>query len=355
MDKLFYEAFENRYRGSFKTIKNRLNAYIPFVTPFKNTSTQPTALDLGCGRGEWLELLQESGFDTKGIDSNEEMLLRAKEHGLNVEQIDIFSYLCKVPSQSINVISAFHVAEHLSFDNLFNLIQESYRILTPGGLLILETPNSENLLVGTSTFYIDPTHNRPIPEALLSFTAEYAGFKRVKSLYLQEPQKLDDIHTATLKTIFNNVSPDYAIIAQKDADKEFLNSFNSAFEKNYGVRLDELITHYDKIMNFNLNKIEELYRDIRNIKLNFPDIKILESHTKQSNNQESRIDYSAQYWQAISEQLQQELNNIYKSTSWRLTYPLRKIKNACLIYPKLIVIVTNKWSLFKHLLTKRNK
>jgi O-antigen chain-terminating methyltransferase len=298
MDKLFYEAFENRYRGSFETIKNRLNVYIPFVTPFKNTSTQPTALDLGCGRGEWLELLEQNGFHAKGIDADEGMLLRAKERQLNVEQIDIFSYLNNVPSQSINVISAFHVAEHLSFENLFNLIQESYRILTPGGLLILETPNSENLLVGTSTFYIDPTHNRPLPETLLSFTAEYIGFKRIKPLYLQEQKKLNDIPYVTLRTIFNNVSPDYAIIAQKNASEEFLNSFNSAFEKSYGVRLDELITRYDHIINFNL---------------------------------------------------------IYKNNSWLLTYPLRKIKNIYSIYTKLVKIVKNKWSLFRYSLTNRNK
>ena len=89
-------------------------------------------------------------------------------------------------ADSLTVVSAFHVVEHIPFETLRQLVDEAYRVLKPGGLLILETPNSENLVVGTSSFYLDPTHQRPLPAQLLTFVVEYAGFERVKTLYLQE-------------------------------------------------------------------------------------------------------------------------------------------------------------------------
>ena len=85
----------------------------------------------------------------------------------------------------------------------------------PGGLLIMETPNPENIVVATRNFYLDPTHQRPIPPMLLAFVAEYAGFARVKTLRLQESKELVNKGDVSLQDVFAGASPDYAVVAQK--------------------------------------------------------------------------------------------------------------------------------------------
>jgi len=163
----FYRAFEEKHRGPRELIKSRLQAYLPFITAIKNIYPQPKAIDLGCGRGEWLELLGEHGFDAQGVDLDDGMLKACREIGLNVHTGDAVSFLKNLPNDSQAIISGFHVAEHIPFDDLKILVEEALRSLKPAGLLILETPNPENIVVGTSSFYVDPTHIRPLPPLLL--------------------------------------------------------------------------------------------------------------------------------------------------------------------------------------------
>ena len=182
----FYRAFEDRYRGSRHLIKDRLRVYLPFIEQLKACYPDTPALDLGCGRGEWLELLQENGFKPTGVDVDDGMLEACRELGLSVEHCDALEALKNLADESQIVVSGFHIAEHLPFDILQTLVKETLRVLKPGGLLILETPNPENLTVGTSSFYFDPSHLRPIPPPLLAFLPEYYGFKNVKTIRLQE-------------------------------------------------------------------------------------------------------------------------------------------------------------------------
>lgn len=165
----FYHAFEERFRGSRDLIKSRLRVYLPFVEPLRGLNKDAKAVDLGCGRGEWLELLQELKFDAQGVDLDDGMLKICREVGLKVQTIDAIAFLKKLPDASHVVISGFHIVEHIQFIDLQVLVQEALRVLMPGGILILETPNPENIIVGTSSFYLDPTHQRPIPPQLLSF------------------------------------------------------------------------------------------------------------------------------------------------------------------------------------------
>ena len=111
----FYRAFEDKFRGSRELIKSRLNAYISFILPFKELYENPQAIDLGCGRGEWLELLKEQGFDAQGVDLDEGMLTACIERGLKVQLADALTVLRSLPNESQTIVSAFHLVEHIPF------------------------------------------------------------------------------------------------------------------------------------------------------------------------------------------------------------------------------------------------
>jgi len=242
----FYRKFEDRYRGSRSLIKERLKVYLPFVRPLCLRYPQSEILDLGCGRGEWLELLEEEGFNARGVDLDKGMLAACKELGLNAEFGDAIDTFKKIPDDSVSVVSAFHFVEHIDFDHVITIIKESARVLVPGGLLILETPNTENITVGTLYFYLDPTHFKPIPSLLLSFVAEYCGFERIKVLRLQELKNLhDENFDISLMDVVSGVSPDYSIVAQKTCDESFGAMFDDVFSKKYGLTLDELAERYE--------------------------------------------------------------------------------------------------------------
>ncbi|RMO80977.1 Chromosome segregation ATPase [Pseudomonas syringae pv. philadelphi] len=241
----FYRAFEDRYRGSRELIHERQQVYVPFLEPLKQLYPECSALDLGCGRGEWLEILVQNGFQALGIDLDAGMLEACNALGLPVEKVDALEKLKSMPDESLTVVSGFHIAEHIPFDDLKVLVAEALRVLKPAGLLILETPNSENLVVGTQTFYLDPTHNCPIPHLLLSFLAEYSQFSRSQLLRLQEPETLAQGRPVDLFSVLHGVSPDYAVVAQKAAAPEQMELFDTVFAQEYGLSLESLSRRYD--------------------------------------------------------------------------------------------------------------
>ena len=246
MSEGFYRAFEEKHRGSRELIKTRLQVYAPFVEPLKQIYESLQTIDLGCGRGEWLELLTQWGFDAHGVDIDDEMLGPSRELGLKVQLKDALDALHGLDDESQVVVSGFHIAEHIPFIDLQTLVQEALRVLKPGGLLILETPNPENILVGTTNFYLDPTHIRPIPPLLLSFLPEYYGFERVKILRLQEALDIQGAASTSLIDVLTGVSPDYSIVAQKSIAQEQLKMFAEPFSVEYGVTLNSLSEKYDQ-------------------------------------------------------------------------------------------------------------
>lgn len=280
----FYRAFEDIHRGSRELIKSRLTVYLAFIQPLKHFYAIFNGIDLGCGRGEWLELMQENAIDVQGVDLDEGMLEASRTRGFKVSNGDAIQKLQSLEAESQILVSAFHLAEHLPFDSLQVLMQDSLRVLKPGGLLIIETPNPENIVVGTANFYVDPTHQRPIPSQLMSFMADYFGFYKVKILRLQEPSGLSGSNSLNLLSVLNGVSPDYAVVAQKAGPSEIIAAVAPAFEADYGLSLENLASRYDR-----------------------------------------QIQATAQQAQATAQQLERVLNAIYSSILWRITKPLRKI------------------------------
>jgi len=264
----FYKAFEDQFRGSRELIKERLRAYQPFLENLHAIDPYGQALDLGCGRGEWLEILGELNIAASGIDLDEGMLSDCRNLGLNVEQGNALTKLSQQADNSLVLISGFHLVEHLSNADLQTLIKESFRALRPGGLLILETPNTENITVATINFYFDPSHLRPIPAKLLQFLTQYTGFARSKIIGLQESAQIrDNPNPPSLFQVLNEASPDYAVISQKAGTFEEMAIFDEAFSRPYGLSLDGLAARYDAGIQGQLNhtnhQMHEMQRLLR--------------------------------------------------------------------------------------------
>ena len=248
----FYIAFENRYRGSRELIKQRQTSYLPYIAPLNTVYPNLKAIDLGCGRGEWLELLKENGVDASGVDLDDAMLSSCIASNLKVKKIDAISALQELPNASLHIISGFHIAEHLPFEQLIELIHQALRVLSPGGLLILETPNSENINVATSSFYLDPTHRNPIPAQLLSFLMTYSGFAFTTELRLNADISPAEGAWLTLRNVLTGVSRDYALIAQKAHGELALNIPIQMTSNNLGLSFDDLVGPFDsQLLNMN--------------------------------------------------------------------------------------------------------
>lgn len=179
-----YASFEDVFRGAREDIKDCLRVYLPRLQEAGAGWPDAPALDLGCGRGEWLELLRGERLEVTGVDSNRIFIQECRERGLNVIEGDALSYMRSVRDASLGAVTAFHLVEHVPLPVLLALLDETVRVLKPGGIAIFETPNPANILVGANNFYYDPTHRNPLPSLLLSFLAEARGLTRVEVLPL---------------------------------------------------------------------------------------------------------------------------------------------------------------------------
>lgn len=216
MENDFYLRLEERFRGSIDLVKQRLGVYLPLTAQVQALYPAGLAIDVGCGRGEWLTLMKEQGFTGLGIDTNADMVAVCAKQGINAECADALDRLSAIEDASVALVSGFHIAEHLPFDTLMALMQQAHRVLLPGGLLILETPNPENLDVGLWAFYMDPTHRHPIPAPLLQFLGEEAGFADNHILKLNGPEKPGDDQPPMARVTWAlSAHPDSSLVAQK--------------------------------------------------------------------------------------------------------------------------------------------
>jgi SAM-dependent methyltransferase len=235
MSDQFYRAFEEKFRGPRGLIQQRLEVYLPFVQPVCAAYPEALVLDLGCGRGEWLELLQKNGIAAMGVDLDTGMLAACQQINLKVQCQDALESLKQLQDGSASVVSAFHLVEHLPFDRVKDLVAECHRVLKPGGLLIMETPNPENFMVATHNFYLDPTHLRPIPPDLLAFVPEYFGYESVKILRLQETDGVKTHPNLSMLDVLTGASPDYAVVAQKAGYTALKQSLQALFDQAFGI------------------------------------------------------------------------------------------------------------------------
>ena len=215
-----YLTFEDHFRGTREEIKELFRAYLPVLKSHGIGTSEMPLLDVGCGRGEWLEILRQEGMHARGVDANRVMLEESRTRKLQVVESDAIAYLQSLDAESLGGLTAFHIIEHLPFPDLVNLLDETVRVLKPGGVAIFETPNPGNVLVGTQQFYLDPTHLKPLPSLLMRFLAEERGLCRVEILELHpcpDGVRVPE-HGCAVAERFNQLfygPQDYAIIGWK--------------------------------------------------------------------------------------------------------------------------------------------
>ncbi|MEH2394499.1 MAG: methyltransferase domain-containing protein [Nostoc sp.] len=210
----FYVAFEDQFRGSREEIKNRLITHISSVEKAITSTGNAPIVDIGCGRGEWIDLLSKQGFKASGIDINVAMVQECQNLGLDAVLGDGLEYLRSLPDNSLAAVSSFHVIEHLQLQKLISLIDEVLRVLRSGGVVILETPNPENLIVGACNFYLDPTHRNPIPPPTAKFILESRGFAQVEIRRLHPMTENHNLENPFLNSLLLGCQ-DYAVIGWK--------------------------------------------------------------------------------------------------------------------------------------------
>ncbi len=176
-----YADFERRFRGSSEEITGRLAGYLPLF------AAGGEVLDIGCGRGEFLALLQESGRRPLGLDLSDSMLEEARSRGLACVKADALDFLKARPDASLDGIFSSQVIEHFEPGYLRRVIAECFRVLRPGAALLLETINPLSLFALSRIYFLDPTHQRPLHPEYMRYLLENSGFGDVEILFGVEP------------------------------------------------------------------------------------------------------------------------------------------------------------------------
>lgn len=217
-----YSAFEDSMRGPRESIMQRLGGdYLGDLVSLPGQDLP--VVDLGCGRGELVESLAALGQPAIGIDNNLSQLASVGV-GQFVEA-EVFQWLDARGSDTVRAIVATHLIEHVPVDLQVRLFFESYRVLAPGGIIIVETPNASSLAVGASTFWADPTHDRPVHPSFLDFLARQAGFVNRELRYLHggAAEFRSDASDPTLLEQLNSLifgAADVALVAQKPSTQD---------------------------------------------------------------------------------------------------------------------------------------
>jgi len=175
-----YVSFEDRFRGTREDIKSSMKEYLPYIRECQAGTADTPILDVGCGRGEWLELCKEKGLTALGVDINTVMVAQCRELGLDVTQMDATQFLRDQNPNKFGAITGFHLIEHIEYADRIAFFDEVLRVLKPGGVAIFETPNPENLIVGAFSFYLDPTHIKPLVPDTTQFILEQRDFVNVE-------------------------------------------------------------------------------------------------------------------------------------------------------------------------------
>ena len=213
-----YVGFEDKFRGSEEQIRERLTDYVSY---FKG---QGDVLDVGCGRGEFLQLLKESGIRSRGLDLNAEMAEVCRQRGLDATAADALAYLRGLPDESLGGVIAVQVIEHLEPAYLAELLSLSYDKLRPGARMVLETINPACWVAFFESYIRDLTHVKPIHPETLQYLLQASGFSDVQIVYRSPIAEDGKLRKVTPR-------PEHFGDTAQDPLTELVSSFNSNVER----------------------------------------------------------------------------------------------------------------------------
>ncbi|HTS65937.1 MAG TPA: class I SAM-dependent methyltransferase [Candidatus Acidoferrales bacterium] len=206
-----YGHFAERFRGTEEYVRAGQQIYRPVFVGCTDV------LDIGCGRGEFLELMREAGVPAKGIDLGEESVAICRAKGLEAEVADLFVYLENLPEASLDGVFCSQVVEHLEPERLPAMVRLAASRLRRGGVIAIETPNPECLAIFATHFYLDPTHQRPVPHPLLVFYLEEYGVGQLEvrklSPAIESMPSLRSLPEDFREAFFGGL--DYAVVGKK--------------------------------------------------------------------------------------------------------------------------------------------
>jgi 2-polyprenyl-3-methyl-5-hydroxy-6-metoxy-1,4-benzoquinol methylase len=204
----FYLAFENKFRGNREELLKKYSTYSDYFEKGQQI------IDLGCGKGEFLEAMSKNGFDVYGIDAMEEMVAQCTKLGLRAIRSDVFEYLRNQKDNSIEAVYCGMLIEHLSSDDVVDFLSLLSKKLKHSGRLVIETINPGSLSVITGSFVADLSHKTLVHNKTLEFILGFFGFNVIKTVFsspIPDEQRLKTFEpdqlggeAGELMKIFNN-------------------------------------------------------------------------------------------------------------------------------------------------------
>lgn len=213
-----YVGFEDRFRGSENDIRRRLADYVTYF------DGQSNVLDVGCGRGEFLDLLRERGISAKGLDFNAEMIEVCRSRGLAAAAGDARGYLAGLPDESLGGLIAVQVIEHLEPAYLVEMLELAFDKVRPGGRVVLETINPACWVAFFESFIRDLTHVKPIHPETLQYLLQASGFSNVEIVYRSPIAPDGRLRKVTAR-------PEHFGDTAPDSITELVSSFNSNVDR----------------------------------------------------------------------------------------------------------------------------
>ena len=209
-EEILSATLAHAFRGSTKSVAERQALYLPVI--LAATPRDMPVIDLGCGRGEFLHLLRQEGFTAAvGVDTNGLYIRELQVRDFRVVEQDALEYLDSVRNESVAAITALQFVEHVSLEYLEKLLDLSFKKLCATGILLLETVNP--YCISTfRTFYLDPSHIRPLPPPLLSLLMKIHGFAELR-VFFSAPVPPPKLNLPALMPAFQY--QDYAVLGRK--------------------------------------------------------------------------------------------------------------------------------------------